>query len=126
MAAGWRTISGSASFSVRPTARHFFGDDTGNRRFWPVRLGEQAPARTVWDDLTEDIIHQLWAEAVIRYQEGEELILTGALEEVAREQQSEFTEEDPRAGEVQLFLERPAAGRLGKKRQVGTPGLVFR
>lgn len=84
----------------------FLRDDTGNRRFWPVRLGEQAPARTVWDDLTEDIIHQLWAEAVIRYQEGEELILTGALEEVAREQQSEFTEEDPRAGEVQLFLER--------------------
>lgn len=84
----------------------FLRDDTGNRRFWPVRLHDAAPARTVWDDLTPDIVHQLWAEAVTRYQEGEVLTLSGELEAYAMEQQGEFTEDDPRAGEVQAYLDR--------------------
>lgn len=84
----------------------FLRDDTGNRRFWPVRLGEEPPALTVWDDLTPELVRQLWAEAVIRYEDGEPLTLTGELEAVAREQQSDFTEDDPRAGEVQMYLER--------------------
>ena len=84
----------------------FLRDDTGNRRFWPVRLGEEPPALTVWDDLTPELVRQLWAEAVIRYEEGELLTLTGELEAVAREQQSDFTEDDARAGEVQAYLER--------------------
>lgn len=84
----------------------FLRDDTGNRRFWPVRLGEEPPALTVWDDLTPELVRQLWAEAVIRYEDGELLTLTGDLEAVAREQQSDFTEDDPRAGEVQMYLER--------------------
>ena len=84
----------------------FLRDDTGNRRFWPVRLGEEPPALTVWGDLTPELVCQLWAEAVIRYEEGEPLALDGELEAVAREQQSEFTEDDARAGEVQAYLER--------------------
>jgi predicted P-loop ATPase len=84
----------------------FLRDDTGNRRFWPVRLGDEPPACTVWNDLTTDIVHQLWAEAVIRYEEDELLTLTGELEAAACEQQREFTEDDPRAGEVQLYLDR--------------------
>jgi len=83
----------------------FLRDDTGNRRFWPVRLGDEAPARTVWDDLTPDLVGQLWAEAVTRYQEGEVLTLSGELEAYAMEQQGEFTEDDPRAGEVQAYLD---------------------
>lgn len=84
----------------------FLRDDTGNRRFWPVRLGDEPPALTVWDDLTPELVRQLWAEAVIRYEDGEPLTLTGELEAVAREQQSDFTEDDARAGEVQAYLER--------------------
>jgi putative DNA primase/helicase len=84
----------------------FLRDDTGNRRFWPVRLGDGAPAKSVWDDLTPEVVCQLWAEAVICYEEGEMLTLTGELAAVAREQQSDFTEDDARAGEVQAYLER--------------------
>ncbi|MEG2420501.1 MAG: virulence-associated E family protein [Oscillospiraceae bacterium] len=83
----------------------FLRDDTGNRRFWPVRLGDQPAALTVWGDLTTDLITQLWAEAVVRYEEGEPLTLKGDLEAYAMEQQSDFTEDDPRAGEVQAYLE---------------------
>ena len=84
----------------------FLRDDTGNRRFWPVRLGAAAPEKTVWEDLTPEIVDQLWAEAMARYQAGEPLILTPELEARAREQQRQFTEDDPKAGEVAEFLDR--------------------
>ncbi len=85
----------------------FLRDDTGNRRFWPVRLGDEAPLLTVWDDLTDDIIAQLWAEAVVRYKAKEPLTLPNTLLAAALEQQKDFTEEDPRAGQVQLYLDTP-------------------
>ena len=82
----------------------FLRDDTGNRRFWPVRLGERAPAKTVWGDLTQPVIDQLWAEAVALYREGEPLTLPPELAASAQEQQREFTEDDPRRGLVEDFL----------------------
>lgn len=83
----------------------FLRDDTGNRRFWPVRLGETTPLLTVWDDLTEEIVTQLWAEARYRYKEGEPLTLPHSLAAAALEQQEQFTDDDPRAGQVQLYLD---------------------
>lgn len=83
----------------------FLRDDTGNRRFWPVRLGEIAPALTVWDDLTQAVIDQLWAEAVVRYREGEPLTLPPELAAFAQEQQEQFTEDDPRAGDILTYLD---------------------
>lgn len=85
----------------------FLRDDTGNRRFWPLRLLNEPPALTVWDDLTTEIIAQVWAEAVVRYRAGEPLTLPDDLAVFAREQQEDFTEDDPRAGEIALFLDRP-------------------
>lgn len=83
----------------------FLRDDTGNRRFWPVRLGERAPLLTVWDDLTPEVVGQLWAEAVVRWREREPLVLPPELAACALEQQEQFTEDDPRAGQVQLYLD---------------------
>ena len=82
----------------------FLRDDTGNRRFWPVRLGERPPAKTVWNDLTPPVIDQLWAEAVVLYHDGEALYLAPELEARAQEQQEQFTEDDPRRGLVEDFL----------------------
>ena len=93
----------------------FLRDDTGNRRFWPVRLGEGDPARTVWNDLTPDVVAQLWAEAITRYEGGEPLTLGSKLEAYAIEQQSAFTEDDPRAGEVQAYLDTPLPADWGGK-----------
>ena len=83
----------------------FLRDDTGNRRFWPVRLGEQPPVKTVWGDLTQSTIDQLWAEAVTLYRDGEPLVLPPELNASAEEQQREFVEDDPRRGLVEDFLE---------------------
>lgn len=83
----------------------FLRDDTGNRRFWPVRLQEEQPTLSVWNDLRPDVVAQLWAEAVQRYHEGEVLTLPDDLAAFAREQQEQFTEDDPRAGEIGLYLD---------------------
>lgn len=83
----------------------FLRDDTGNRRFWPVRLLDRPPAKTVWGDLTQPVIDQLWAEAVTLYRAGEPLVLPPELDANAQEQQRQFTEDDPRAGEVQMYLD---------------------
>lgn len=82
----------------------FLRDDTGNRRFWPVRLGDRPPAKTVWYDLTAPVIDQLWAEAAALYNSGETLFLPPELDAQAQEQQARFTEDDPRRGLVEDFL----------------------
>lgn len=83
----------------------FLRDDTGNRRFWPVRLQDAPPELTVWDDLTPYVIDQLWAEAVTLYRAGERLTLPADLAGAALEQQAQFTEDDPRRGLVEDYLE---------------------
>lgn len=56
----------------------FLRDDTGNRRFWPVRLGDTDPRLTVWGDLTQPVIDQMWAEAVALYGRGSPLRSPGS------------------------------------------------
>ena len=59
----------------------------------------------MWGDLTQQTIDQLWAEAVTLYREGERLTLPPELAESAQEQQQAFTEDDPRRGLVEDYLE---------------------
>lgn len=42
----------------------FLKDSTGERRFWPIECGVQATKKSVFDDLTEEEVDQIWAEAV--------------------------------------------------------------
>ena len=72
--------------------QEFLQDTTGNRRFWPIDTGEVRHPKNVWKDLTDDEINQLWAEAYVRWQLGEPLYLTGAIEEEAIARQ-EFMEQ---------------------------------
>lgn len=84
----------------------FLQDTTGNRRFWPVDVGEQPHEKTVWRDLTDDVITQLWAEAKARWQSGEQLYLTGMVEEEAKLKQEEHREISVREGIIQAFVEK--------------------
>ena len=82
----------------------FLRDTTGNRRFWPVDVGETTCTLNVWDDLTEEYIAQVWAEAKMRWQMGEKLYLIGAVSEAAVEKQELHRDASPWEGIVQDFL----------------------
>ena len=83
----------------------FLRDTTGNRRFWVVDT-PNTPTHDMWDELTEETVKQIWAEAVELYNAGEKLFLPKSLEKTAREVQESYEEENPRAGIVAEYLEK--------------------
>lgn len=84
----------------------FLQDPTGNRRFWPIDTGELRRAKSVFTDLTDEVVSQIWAEAYMRWQLGEALFLSGALEDEAKAKQEEHRETSAREGVVAEFLGR--------------------
>ncbi|WZX99686.1 virulence-associated E family protein [Bacillus sp. FSL W7-1360] len=87
--------------------RSFLRDKTGNRRFWPVVVSKDQAKKNLFTDLTEDEIGQVWAEAVQRYKDKEQLILEGEVADQAQEVQEMHMEESDLFGWIQEFLERP-------------------
>lgn len=83
----------------------FLRDVTGNRRFWPVHVTGKGKYRG-WD-LQPETVDQIWAEAIVRYREGEELYLKGDEAQEAYLAQQEAMESDDREGIVADFLEHP-------------------
>lgn len=82
----------------------FLTDRTGNRRFWPIVVGERKAKKSVWADLDQDL-DQLWAEAVMRFKIGEPLYLSGDAEKAAKEQQESHRKTSTREGIITDFLE---------------------
>ncbi|WP_159723155.1 virulence-associated E family protein [Enterococcus sp. CSURQ0835] len=82
----------------------FLRDKTGNRRFWPVDVGQKKIKKKVWE-MSEDDRDQLWAEAVELWRNGEELYLNAEQEKQAMEAQEMHTETSSMEGEIQEFLE---------------------
>jgi hypothetical protein len=83
----------------------FLRDTTGNRRFWVVDT-PNAPTRDLWAELTPETVRLIWAEAVQLYKAGEALYLTRELEATAREVQTAYEEENPKAGIIADYLDR--------------------
>lgn len=80
----------------------YLRDETGGRRFWPVRCGEIDV-----DALARDR-DQLWAEAVSQYRGGAVWWLeTQELIQEAEQQQSDRYEEDPWHGLIAAWIENP-------------------
>jgi len=84
----------------------FLQDSTGNRRFWPVDVMIQTPAKSVFK-MTNDDINQLWAEAKMRWKSGEDLYLKGDLEYSAQEAQELHYDTDIREGIIFEYLSKP-------------------
>lgn len=76
----------------------YLQDETGGRRFWPVRCTAIAI-----DDLREDR-DQLWAEALALYRNGEQWWLTDAEQDLARAQQGARLEQDPWLAPIGEFI----------------------
>lgn len=84
----------------------FLRDPTGNRRFWVVDTPNSDRRVDFRPELTEDVVHQIWAEAYHYFQQGEPLYLDGEAEVEANRVQEAFAETDDRAGMVQSYLDR--------------------
>ena len=84
-------------------SQEFLKDETGNRRFWPVKVGEYEPTKSIFKDLDGEITN-IWAEAYTYYMLGEKLFLEGESLEISERMQETFREIDPWQGEIEEFL----------------------
>lgn len=94
-------------FFATTNEEHFLKGDTGNRRWWVIEVGKVAPKFDLWEDMTPDVVGQLWAEALHYYEAGELLYLPADLEREARERQRDNSESgaDERIGVIQNFID---------------------
>ena len=84
----------------------FLRDRTGNRRFWPVDVGNFPRRKSMWQHLGDEV-DQIWAEAVLRWRMGESLHLIGEAEDEAKATQEEHREVSTLEGLITQFLEKP-------------------
>ena len=80
-------------------ATTYLHDPTGNRRFWPVKIG------TIQLDKVGTVIDQLWAEAVAAYRAGEAWWLSAKLERLAAREQQSRVEHDPWYEQIAEFVD---------------------
>lgn len=84
----------------------FLRDPTGNRRFLPVDVRPEFVTKSVTQDLTEEEIDQIWAEAYMLYKAGEPLYMTGEEDVIAKIEQHKHSEADERKGIIEEYLNR--------------------
>lgn len=84
----------------------FLRDVTGNRRFWVINGKGRTGTAHAAEYLNEVTVAQLWAEAKVRYQDGEALYLPAELEADARAIQDDHLEKDDRSGLILEYLGR--------------------
>lgn len=99
----------------------FLEDDTGNRRFWVVDTDEARRTKHLWgaDGLTDDEVHQIWAEALEIYRAGEDIM--GMTEDelaAARKAQDDHTSDDPRMGMIERYLAIPLPEEWDRKTEL--------
>lgn len=82
----------------------FLRDPTGNRRFLPIDVRPEFVTKSVPEDLTEDEIDQIWAEAYKLYRAGEPLYMTGEEDVIAKIEQRKHSETDERKGVIEEYL----------------------
>lgn len=86
----------------------FLRDATGNRRFLPVDVDPAKARLSVFDDLTDEVRDQIWAEACVIESAGEKLYLdTPELRRAAEAEQDRHFEQSPLTGDVERYLETP-------------------
>lgn len=86
--------------------REFLSDPSGNRRFWIIEVDDSKRRFNVWKDLTQEVIDQIWAEAVHMFRKGENFMeLSKETEQAMVQAQDDHTVENPFLGVVQEFIE---------------------
>ncbi|MBD2861619.1 virulence-associated E family protein [Paenibacillus oceani] len=94
--------------------KDFLTDDTGNRRFWPVDINIDQAKYNQWTHLTDEVVRQIWAEALVYYRSGESLTLDSRARADAEVQQEAHYESDPREGTIREWLEAEIEDDMGQ------------
>ena len=81
----------------------FLKDTTGNRRYWPINCLNKKGIKK-WQDLKDEEINQIWAEAKYCLDNGENLYLSEELEKEATVNQSKHMISDDRQGLVEAYI----------------------
>lgn len=84
--------------------KDFLRDPTGNRRFMPIDVRPEYATKSVNDDLTQDEVNQIWAEAYQLYLAKEPLYLVGDEDIIAKIEQHKHSEMDERKGIIEEYL----------------------
>lgn len=85
-------------FAGTTNASSYLRDETGNRRFWPVRVGTVDLEGLALDR------DQLWAEAVTRFKAGDQWHLPAGVYVVSEREQVDRHMEDPWTGRIVDYL----------------------
>lgn len=103
-----RTRARQCIFFGTTNNAEFLRDATGNRRFLPVDVDPAKARLSVFDDLTDEVRDQIWAEACVIEAAGEKLYLdTPELRRAAEAEQDRHFEQSPLTGDVERYLETP-------------------
>lgn len=86
----------------------FLNDSTGSRRYWIVDTNAKNRTKTIWNDMTQDVIDQIWAEAKHYYETGENIMeLDEESDNYLAALHESHTEQNPYLGAIMEFLEKP-------------------
>lgn len=85
---------------------NFLRDPTGNRRFMPTEVNPSRVTKSVKDDLDDETVDQIWAEAYQLYKNNELLYFVYEEEQLAKQAQTKHYEVDERKGIIQDYLDR--------------------
>ena len=85
----------------------YLHDPTGNRRFWPIVCELNRATKSIVDELDEDYINQVWAEAAAWYALGEPTFLSKELAQEAEQRREAHLIRDPMQGQIEMFLNKP-------------------
>lgn len=85
-------------------SKDFLRDPTGNRRFLPIDVRPEYATKNVAQELTEEEVDQVWAEAYEMYKQGEPLYMTGEEDMLAKIEQHKHSEQDERKGIIEEYL----------------------
>lgn len=92
-------------FFATTNEEQFLRDCSGERRYWPLQTAVYTPKYNVWEELSPDVVRQIWAEAVEHYKERIPLQLPIGLNEELRAVQEQYKKVDDWQGVIEEFLD---------------------
>ena len=82
----------------------YLKDRTGERRFLPVKVDLDNQKKTPFDDLTDEVINQMWGEFVSYYQHGFDFGLSRKQEQELANYREDFMYVDEVEAQIEYFL----------------------